>query len=187
MLEKQLEKLKATLTLQEEETIPNAKMAAVIVPIVLNNENSFIYLIKRPTHLYEHAGEIGFPGGKIEAHDLSPLDAAKREFEEELGISAQLLQILRELPIHCTLTKRYCIYPFIATLSPIHQLSPSQNEVDTIIKLPLNFILKEENWVKEKLMRDNNVIIFDVLYYQQYRIWGVSARILLTIKQLLQA
>jgi 8-oxo-dGTP pyrophosphatase MutT (NUDIX family) len=182
-----LNKLKTTNIIQQTNIPSAAKMAAIIAPIVNKQNESFIYLIQRPEHLYEHGGEIGFPGGKIEEHDATPLIAAKREFEEELGVSAQLLDIINELPIHCTLSGRYCIYPFIALLPITHQLHPNQNEVETIISLPLQFILNDNNWGKETISRHDKQLTFDVLYYDKFRIWGVSARILLTIKHLLSA
>lgn len=165
----------------------SAKLAAVIVPIVITEDEPYIYLIQRPSHLYEHGGEVGFPGGKIENFDATPLQAAQREVEEELGIPASLLTVVKELPIHCTLTERYCIHPFIAYMTSTHQLHPNQNEVEAVIKLPLTFLLTDKNWTKESIQRNNHKIVFDVLYYQQSRIWGVSARILLTIKRLLLA
>src|SRR5215211_3526751 len=117
--------------------------AAVLVPIV-EREEPTVLLTQRATHLPDHAGQISFPGGKIESDDESPLAAALREAEEEIGLERRFVDPIGYLDLYMT-TLGYRIVPTIARIEPGFRLNLNRSEVDDAFEVPLAFLMAEEN------------------------------------------
>jgi 8-oxo-dGTP pyrophosphatase MutT (NUDIX family) len=150
--------------------------AAVLIPVVAHPQPTVI-LTTRTAHLADHAGQIAFPGGKIEADDDSPAAAALREAHEEIGLEASFVEPVGYLDVYMT-TRGFRIVPTIARVSPGFSLTLNRHEVEDAFEVPLAFLMELTNhrlhsrdW--EGMTRHYHAIPFGDRY-----IWGVTAGIL---------
>lgn len=116
--------------------ISAARLAAVAVPIVLS-PTPFLYLVLRGAHLSDHAGEIAFPGGKMDPGDESLQKTAAREMREEVGVDESCVTWLGELSPIPVITGRYVIHPFVALLSESTVPHVASGEIAEVLKLPI--------------------------------------------------
>ena len=124
-----------------------AKAAAVLIPIVLRGDQGsepHILLTQRTMHLSSHAGQIAFPGGKVDAEDASVEAAALREAQEEVGLAPQFVEILGTLPEYITGTA-FHITPVVGLVSPQHEVTPNADEVEAVFEVPLAFLMNPAN------------------------------------------
>jgi 8-oxo-dGTP pyrophosphatase MutT (NUDIX family) len=150
--------------------------AAVLVPIVAREEPT-VLLTQRATHLPDHAGQISFPGGKIEADDESPLAAALRETEEEIGLQRRFVDPIGYLDLYMT-TLGYRIVPTVARVAPDFQLELNRSEVDDAFEVPLAFLMAEENHkLHSREWQGMTRTVYAMPFGERY-IWGVTAGIL---------
>ena len=150
--------------------------AAVLIPVIDHPEPT-VLLTQRSAHLSEHAGQISFPGGKIEATDASPLDAALREAEEEIGLTRDFVDPIGYLDLYGT-SFGFRILPTVARVKPGFTLRISPAEVDEAFEVPLAFLMnpaKHELHTKE--FRGIERIYYAMPYGERY-IWGATAGIL---------
>jgi len=150
--------------------------AAVLVPIVDHAEPT-VLLTQRAQHLPDHAGQISFPGGKIDKTDANPLQSALRETEEEIGLDRAGVEPIGYLDLYMT-TRGYRIVPTLARIAPGFRLTLNTNEVDNVFEVPLAFVMDIANHQRhsrdwEGVMRHYYAITFGERY-----IWGVTAGIL---------
>jgi 8-oxo-dGTP pyrophosphatase MutT (NUDIX family) len=150
--------------------------AAVLVPIVDRAEPT-VLLTQRATHLPDHAGQISFPGGKIEPDDESPLAAALREAEEEIGLERRFVDPIGYLELYMT-TRGYRIVPTIARVAPDFCLNLNRSEVDDAFEVPLAFLMAEENHkLHSREWQGMTRTVYAMPFGERY-IWGVTAGIL---------
>ncbi|MFL5067031.1 MAG: CoA pyrophosphatase, partial [Xanthobacteraceae bacterium] len=150
--------------------------AAVLVPIV-EREEPTVLLTQRATHLPDHAGQISFPGGKIESDDESPLAAALREAEEEIGLERRFVDPIGYLDLYMT-TLGYRIVPTIARIEPGFRLNLNRSEVDDAFEVPLAFLMAEENHkLHSRQWQGMTRTVYAMPFGERY-IWGVTAGIL---------
>jgi len=150
--------------------------AAVLVPIV-NRAEPTVLLTQRAQHLPNHAGQVSFPGGKIEKADGSPLVAALRETEEEIGLDRGKVDPLGYLDLYMT-TLGYRIVPTVARVEPGFALRLNTAEVDDTFEVPLAFLMDQAN--VQRHSRDWQGITrhyYAITFGERY-IWGVTAGIL---------
>ncbi len=150
--------------------------AAVLVPIVARDE-PMVLLTQRTAHLKDHAGQISFPGGKIDKADASPLAAAVREAEEEIGLAADRIEPIGYLDLYLT-TFGYRIVPLLARVAPPFALTLNTDEVDDAFEVPLAFLMAPEN--HQRHARDWNGLTrhFYAMPFGERYIWGATAGIL---------
>src|SRR3954462_5761394 len=117
--------------------------AAVLIPIV-NHAQPTVLLTQRAAHLNDHARQISFPGGKIDATDASPLDAALREAEEEIGLDREFIDPIGYLDLYAT-GVGFRIVPTVARIKPGFKLRISEAEVDDAFEVPPVFLLDPAN------------------------------------------
>src|SRR6266446_3430517 len=117
--------------------------AAVLVPIVDRPEPT-VLLTQRTTELSSHAGQIAFPGGKIDPGDASPLAAALREASEEIGLDRRLVHPIGYLDLYLT-TLGYRIVPTVARVDPDFELALNAAEVHDTFEVPLAFLMQPIN------------------------------------------
>jgi 8-oxo-dGTP pyrophosphatase MutT (NUDIX family) len=150
--------------------------AAVLVPVV-ERDAPTVLLTQRAAHLPDHAGQISFPGGKIEAADASPLAAALREAEEEIGLERRFIDPIGYLDVYMT-TLGYRIVPTVARIAPDFQLNLNRAEVDDTFEVPLAFLMAEENHkLHRREWRGMTRTVYAMPFGERY-IWGVTAGIL---------
>ncbi len=158
--------------------------AAVLVPIVDRADGPTILLTQRSAQLKNHAGQISFPGGRIESSDAGPFDAALRETEEEVGLVRDFVQIAGCLDPHVVLTG-FCITPVVGFVRPGFTLKLNTREVESTFELPLVHLLDEANHLsRERFIGDVSVQVYDIPF-GDYRIWGATAGILMNLYRLL--
>lgn len=152
------------------------RAAAVLVPIVSRAEPT-VLLTQRTAHLSSHAGQISFPGGKIEADDNGPLDAALREAQEEIGLERNYVSPLGFLDAVVTGTG-YRIVPVVGLVTPEHALALNPDEVAEAFELPLAFAMTPENHLRHSRLFDGVERSFNAIPWQERYIWGATARML---------
>lgn len=118
-----------------------ARPAAVLVPLFERDGKAHVWLVRRPTTMRSHAGQVAFPGGKSDPSDASPLDTALREADEELGIPREMVDVLGPLDQMHTITG-FNISPFVGWLAPGVQMRPNSGEVARAFAAPLEAFLE---------------------------------------------
>jgi 8-oxo-dGTP pyrophosphatase MutT (NUDIX family) len=155
--------------------------AAVLIPVVDHAEPT-VLLTQRSAHLNDHAGQISFPGGKIEATDASPLDAALRETWEEVGITREFIDPIGYLDLYGT-SFGFRILPTVARVKPGFKLRISAAEVDDAFEVPLAFLMNPANHqVHSKEFRGIERSYYAMPFGERY-IWGATAGILRVLYQ----
>jgi 8-oxo-dGTP pyrophosphatase MutT (NUDIX family) len=158
------------------------KAAAVLVPIIDRADSPALLMTVRASHLRRHAGQISFPGGRLEAHDADVVAAAMRETEEEIGIAAAGIEPIGFLPDHVVLTG-YRITPVVAVLKPGLTLTPDGTEVAEVFELPLAIALTADHYrVARRTIREVEVDSWE-LSFGHYNIWGATAGILANLRE----
>jgi 8-oxo-dGTP pyrophosphatase MutT (NUDIX family) len=150
--------------------------AAVLVPIIEQHELSVLFT-QRTAHLADHGGQISFPGGKIDAGDASPTDAALREAEEEIALARSFVKPIGYLDIHIT-PFGHRIVPVLARVRPGFELRLNQNEVDTAFEVPLAFLMTPQNHRRESRNWNGLTVNYYVIPFANHNIWGATAGIL---------
>ena len=117
--------------------------ASVLVPLVLRDGTPQVLLTRRTDHLRDHAGQVSFPGGRVEAHDSDAIAAALREAEEEVGLDPALVEVIGQLPAYTTITN-FVVTPVVALVAP-HFTLPSLKldpfEVAEAFEVPLAYLM----------------------------------------------
>lgn len=150
--------------------------AAVLVPVVARAEPSVLLTLRAP-HLNSHAGQIAFPGGKIDPGDASPLEAALREAEEEIGLDRSFVQPVGYLDLYAT-SFGFRILPTLACVSPGFELALNSSEVDDAFEVPLSFLMNPANHqLHSKEFRGAMRSYYAMPFAERY-IWGATAGIL---------
>jgi 8-oxo-dGTP pyrophosphatase MutT (NUDIX family) len=150
--------------------------AAVLIPIVDHPEPT-VLLTQRSPHLADHAGQIAFPGGKIEAADATPRDTALREAEEEIGLNRRFVEPLGYLGVYGT-SFGFRILPTVALVKPGFSLKINHSEVDDAFEVPLSFLMNPQNHqIHNKEFRGMERSYYAMPFAERY-IWGATAGIL---------
>ncbi len=152
------------------------KPAAVLVPIIDRSEPT-VLLTLRTAELASHAGQVAFPGGKIDPADESPVAAALREAREETGLAPTLIEPIGYLDLYLTFSG-FRILPTVARVKPDFTLLLNSQEVTETFEVPLEFLMTPAN--HQRKTRDWNGFARDyyAIPYQNRYIWGITAGIL---------
>lgn len=178
-----LERLKASLLTEplathfvQEDGAEHLELtpAAVLFPIVLRDGKHTVLLTQRTAHLRDHASQISFPGGRVEAEDLSPTDTALRETEEEIGLSREHIEILGFLPEYRTGTG-FRVTPVVGLVLPPFDLQPDPFEVAEVFEVPLSFLLNPDNHKEHSMHYRGALRHYFAMPYGDYFIWGATA------------
>lgn len=159
--------------------------AAVLVPLVERSEGLHVLLTQRASHLKNHAGQISFPGGRIEPGDAGPWEAALREAREEIGLTPEFVTPVGWLHDHLVITG-YLITPAVAFVRPGFRIDPDLTEVEDVFEVPLEFVLDPSHHVpRQRLFAGHEFLTHDIPYGNRH-IWGATAGMLLSLYQMLQ-
>jgi 8-oxo-dGTP pyrophosphatase MutT (NUDIX family) len=150
--------------------------AAVLIPVVAHSEPT-VLLTQRAAHLNDHAGQIAFPGGKIDATDASPRDAALREAEEEVGLDRRFVEPVGYLPVYGT-AFGFRILPTLALVRPGFQLRINENEVENAFEVPLAFLMDPDNHQIHSREFRGLARSYYAMPFAEHYIWGATAGIL---------
>jgi 8-oxo-dGTP pyrophosphatase MutT (NUDIX family) len=158
--------------------------AAVLVPVVVR-ETLHVLLTQRTSHLAAHAGQVAFPGGKIDAGE-NALQAALREAHEEIGLERHFIEPLGYLDAYRTGTG-YLVTPVVALVAPGFTLTLNTNEVESAFEVPLDFLLDSANHRIDSLFRRGKDRQYYAMPFKERYIWGATAGIIKTLHRRLAA
>ena len=162
--------------------------AAVLVPLVDHppgHPNGMtVLLTQRTAHLTAHAGQISFPGGRIEEDDADPVAAALRETEEEVGLPRDRVSVVGRLDTYLTGTG-FEITPVVGIVAPPYPMAIDPFEVAEAFEVPLSYILDRRNHQRVERQSGAHRRVFFVLPYQGRNIWGATAGILVNLAEVL--
>jgi 8-oxo-dGTP pyrophosphatase MutT (NUDIX family) len=154
--------------------------AAVLVPVVRRAGEATVILTERSNHLPAHAGQVAFPGGKVDPHDDGPLGAALRESHEEIALLPKKVEPLGFGDPYLT-NSGYRIVPVVALIADTEGLFANENEVEEIFEVPLSHLMSPGNHVRASREWAGRMRYFYTMPYQNRYIWGVTAGIIRTL------
>ncbi len=168
-----------------EDVLPPAQLrrpAAVLIGIVNRYDGAYVLLTRRTEHVTTHAGQVSFPGGRIELSDSGPVAAALRETAEEVAIAADLIQPLGFIDPYETITG-FRILPLVARLDPSYTVIPDPREVAEAFEVPLAFLLDAANCEQRQADYRGRMRDYCQFRYRQHLIWGATAAMLVNFRQ----
>ena len=168
------------------ETPPSAALrpAAVLVPLIEHKSGWAVLLTQRTAHLSAHAGQISFPGGRIEAADADAVAAALRETEEEVGLARANVSVVGRLDTYITGTG-FEITPIVGIVAPPYTLTIDPYEVAEAFEVPLSYVLDPRNHNRTERESAGRTRVFFVLPYEGRNIWGATAGMLVNLAEIL--
>lgn len=159
--------------------------AAVLVGLVPRPDATQVILTRRTDALRHHGGQVAFPGGRVEPFDADAVAAALRETDEEIGVPPAQITPLGLLDPLLTITG-FRVIPVVAVIDPAHRIHADPGEVAEVFEVPLDFLLDPANLVGRRV--DYRGRMREVWEYRHpfQRIWGVTASILMNLRQRLE-
>jgi 8-oxo-dGTP pyrophosphatase MutT (NUDIX family) len=161
-----------------------ATPAAVLVAVVGRPEPTVILTLRTDT-VRSHAGQVSFPGGRIDPHDAGPIEAALREAEEEIGLPAAEVEVIGTADLYRTITG-YQVTPVVGVVPPDLPLTPQPSEVAAIFEAPLRYLLDDRHHqVRTVQWRGAERTYFEI-DWQGRRIWGATAAMIVNLSRRLE-
>ncbi|HUY84023.1 MAG TPA: CoA pyrophosphatase [Steroidobacteraceae bacterium] len=179
----------APLELRERvrRSLPAARVpAAVLVPLIERANGFSVLFTQRATTLRDHAGQISFPGGRIETDDRDPWSAALREAREEIGLDPARVEFAGYLPDHL-IVSGFRVTPAVGFVTGDYTLRVEDAEVAEAFEVPLDYLLDEANHrERERRIGDASFTVYDIPFGSR-RIWGATAGMVMTLRRMLLA
>lgn len=159
--------------------------AAVLVPLVQRPEGMTVLFTQRTDHLHDHAGQVSFPGGRIDRGDASATAAALRETEEEIGLSRAHVRLIGELDTYVTRTG-FEVMPKVGLVTPPFSLELDSFEVAEVFEVPLGFLLDPARRRMDSRIYQGKERRFYAFRYGNHYIWGATAGMLVNLTEVLK-
>ncbi|WP_294329838.1 CoA pyrophosphatase [uncultured Sphingomonas sp.] len=156
--------------------------AAAVLVAVTDRAEPGVLLTRRNANLRRHAGQIAFPGGRIDPDDADAIDAALREAEEEIALPRRLVEVVGTVERYRTVTG-YEVTPVIGVVPPDLSLTPAEAEVEELFEVPLAFLLDDANHLKKTALYQGHERHYYEILWNDYRIWGATAAMLVNLSR----
>ena len=163
---------------------PHFRSAAVLVPVIVHDDEPKILLTLRTAHLAAHAGQVSFPGGRCEDDDYDALATALRETEEEIGIPADRIEPIGRLDTYVTRTG-FRVIPIVGLVQPPISLRLNPEEVADAFEVPISVFTAPGHPVRQSVEIQNVQREFYVFPFQDRFIWGATAGMLNNLREVL--
>ena len=159
--------------------------AAVLIPLVLRNAGISVLLTQRTDHLHDHAGQISFPGGRMEPTDNGPAVTALRESFEEIGLAASQVELIGQLPEYLTVSG-YRVIPMVGLVQAQGNYVLDAFEVAAAFEVPLEFLMNPANHQVRVASSEQGSRRFYAMPFENRFIWGATAGMLRNLYHLLK-
>ncbi|MEQ8747881.1 CoA pyrophosphatase [Pyruvatibacter sp.] len=156
------------------------KEAAVLVPLIERPDGIHVLLTERAGDLSSHAGQVAFPGGRIDPEDADAVDAALREAEEEVGLDRSFVEVAGFLDPYETGT-RFRVVPVVGFVTPGFTLTLNPAEVDEVFEVPLAFLMNPDNHERHSARWQGKKRTFFAMPYDGHYIWGATAGMIVNL------
>jgi len=159
--------------------------AAVLVPLIDRSGQVRVLFTQRTAHLDDHAGQISFPGGRVEAGDASREQTALRETEEEIGLASGLVAVLGRLPDY-EIPSGFRITPVVGWIEPPFALKPDPFEVAEVFEAPLEYFLETAHYQRREFRFRGRHRHYMAIPFEGRYIWGATAGMLYNLCRMLR-
>lgn len=160
--------------------------AAVLIPLIIYENELKILLTQRTAHLHDHPGQISFPGGRSDSEDISAVDTALREAEEEIGLPSDRVEVLGSLPHYLTITG-YQVTPVVSLVVAGHAYEPDEFEVADIFEVPMAYLMNPHHHEQRMWQSPQGYRRFYAIPFENKFIWGATAGMLRNLYHFLKA
>ncbi len=167
--------------LEQEEMVLGITPAAVLVPVV-DRPSPTVILTVRPETMRQHAGQVSFPGGRIDPGDDGPVAAALREAEEEIGLPPARVEVIGVGDLYRTVTG-FEVTPVVGIVPPGLPINAHPDEVADVFEAPLDFLLDPANQVQREAMFRGKMRTYYEIPYQGRQIWGATAAMIVNLSR----
>ena len=174
----------ASALLNQSAPQKSLKPAAVLILVIAHADGPTVLFTQRTAHLTDHAGQISFPGGRVELHDPSVEQTALRETREETGLDVNRITVLGSIPRYTTGTG-YLITPVVGWLEPPVDYRPDPTEVEECFEVPLDFLIQPANHRLESAMYKGRMREYYAIPFGSRYIWGATAGMLVTFTRVI--
>jgi 8-oxo-dGTP pyrophosphatase MutT (NUDIX family) len=167
-----------------EQVLSTLRPAGVLIPVVDHASEPSVLLTQRSADLKHHAGQISFPGGRMEESDDDVVHAALRETHEEVGIEPEAVAVIGYLDPMATVTG-YAVTPVVGLVAPETPLVLDRTEVEYAFEVPLAFLLDHRNELACEREWEGRRIPTSEFHYESRKIWGATAQMLIELRKIL--
>ncbi len=151
--------------------------AAAVLIAMTDRPEPGIILTQRPATMRRHAGQVAFPGGRVDPHDDGAIDAALREAEEEVELPRDQVEVVDTLAPYLTITG-FSITPVVGIIPPDIALKPHHREVDAVFEVPIAYLFDPDRRTERRMMIEGRARVYSEIMWNDRRIWGATAAIL---------
>lgn len=155
--------------------------AAVLVAIT-DRPSPGVILTRRASHMRKHAGQVAFPGGRVDVQDKDAVAAALREAEEEIALPPARVEVVGISDRYQTFTG-FDIVPVLGVIPPDLPFRVHEAEVEALFEVPLDFLLDPANRVRREVQLAGALHHYYEIFWEDYRIWGITAAIIANLSK----
>jgi len=167
-------------SLDEDDYQAEANLAAVLAAFTIGEKEPHIILTQRSKIMRSHAGEVAFPGGKVDRVDKTLIDTALRESYEEIGLEPDQVELIGQVsPMDSR--KGVTVQPIIGLIDETLSFQPCSEELDAVFKAPVSLFYDKKAMTSHRFVMQDNHFEMSAFTYQGFTIWGITAMIIINI------